>query len=87
MNICFPGAETESVLASLDQEGICVSGGSACASGSIGASRTLLALGRRKVDAMCSVRFSLGRDNTAEEVIKVAAVLEKVIARIRKVNK
>jgi cysteine desulfurase len=87
INICFPGAETESVLASLDQEGICASGGSACASGSISASRTLLALGRRKVDAVCSIRFSLGRDNTAEQVMKVAEVLEKVIARIRKVNK
>jgi cysteine desulfurase len=87
LNLCFPGAETESVLASLDQEGICASGGSACASGSISASRTLLAIGRRKIDAVCSVRFSLGRDTTAEQVTKVAVVLEKVVERIRKVNK
>jgi len=87
LSLCFPGAETESVLASLDQEGICVSGGSACASGSISASRTLLAIGRRKVDAVCSIRFSLGRDNTAEQVTRVAEVLEKVVARIREVNK
>jgi cysteine desulfurase len=87
LSLCFPGAETESVLASLDQEEICVSGGSACASGSISASRTLLAIGRRKVDAVCSIRFSLGRDNTAEQVTRVAEVLEKVVARIREVNK
>jgi cysteine desulfurase len=87
LNLCFPGAETESVIASLDQEGICASGGSACASGSINASRTLLAIGRRKVDAVCSVRFSLGKENTSEQIIKVAEVLEKVVRRIRMVNK
>jgi cysteine desulfurase len=87
LNLCFPGAETESVLASLDQEGICASGGAACSSGSISASRTLLALGRRKADAVCAIRFSLGRGNTAEQVTKVVEVLEKVIERIRNVNK
>jgi cysteine desulfurase len=87
LNLCFPGAETESVLASLDQEGICASGGSACASGSISASRTLLAIGRRKVDAVCSIRFSLGMDSTVEQVERVVEVLEKVINRIRSVNK
>ena len=87
LNLCFPGAETESVLASLDREEICASGGSACASGSIHASRVLLAIGRRKVDAICSVRFSLGRNNTSEQVIKVAEVLEKVVGRIRTLTK
>jgi cysteine desulfurase len=87
LSLCFPGAETESVLASLDHEGICASGGSACASGSINASRVLVAIGRRKADAVCSVRFSLGRYNTAEEAIKVSEVLEKVIERIRMVSK
>jgi cysteine desulfurase len=87
LNLCFPGALSESVLASLDQEGICASGGSACASGSISASRTLLAIGMRKVDAVCSIRFSLGKDNTAEQVVEVAEVLEKVVERVRKANK
>jgi cysteine desulfurase len=87
LNVCFPGAETESLLASLDQEGICVSGGAACSSGSINASRTLLAIGRRKVDAVCAIRFSLGKENTKEEVITVAKALEKAVARIRNVNK
>jgi cysteine desulfurase len=87
LNLCIPGAETGSLLASLDQEGICASGGAACSSGSIHASRTLLSIGRRKTDAVCAIRFSLGSENTIEEVLSVAVVLEKVVARIRSVNK
>jgi len=87
LNLCIPGAETESLLASLDQEGICASGGAACSSGSISASRTLLAMGRRKVDAVCAVRFSLGRENNRDEVHAAVAILEKVVKRIREANK
>ncbi len=87
LNLCIPGAETESLLASLDQEGICASGGAACSSGSISASRTLLAMGRRKVDAVCAVRFSLGRENTKDEVHTAVAIMEKVVKRIREANK
>jgi cysteine desulfurase len=87
LNLCIPGAETESLLASLDQEGICASGGSACSSGSISASRTLLAIGRRKVDAVCAIRFSLGRENTISEIRAAVDVLEKVVKRIRLANK
>jgi cysteine desulfurase len=87
LNYCFPGAETESILASLDQQGICVSGGSACSSGSVSASRTLMAIGRRKADAMCAVRFSIGRDNSIQEIKEVSEILEHVVQRIRNVNK
>jgi cysteine desulfurase len=87
LNVCFPGAETESLLASLDQEGICASGGAACSSGSISASRTLLAIGRRKVDSVCAIRFSLGKENTIAEVATVVKVLENAVSRIRSVNK
>lgn len=86
LNICFSGAETESIIASLDQEGICVSGGSACSSGSISASRTLLSIGRRKVDAVCAIRFSLGLNSTKDEVLKTVEVLTSVVKRIRIVN-
>ena len=86
LSICIPGAETESLLASLDQEGICASGGAACSSGSVGASRTLLAIGRRKVDAICTVRFSIGRNNTVDEINTAVDVLEKVTNRIRQAN-
>ncbi len=86
LNLCIPGAETESLLGSLDQEGICASGGAACSSGSISASRTLLAIGRRKADAVCAVRFSLGRENTADEVRTAVDILERVVKRIRKTS-
>jgi cysteine desulfurase len=87
LNLCIPGAETESLLASLDQEGICASGGAACSSGSISASRTLLAIGRRKTDAVCAIRFSLGRENNRDEVHTAAAILARVVKRIREANK
>ena len=86
LNLCIPGAETESLLASLDQEGICASGGAACSSGSISASRTLMAIGRRKADAVCAVRFSLGRENTADDVRIAVDILERVVKRIRKTS-
>jgi cysteine desulfurase len=87
LNLCFPGAETESVLASLDQDGVCASGGAACSSGSINASRTLLAIGRRKTDAVSAIRFSLGRENTKKDVMAAVDALEKAVKRIRTINK
>ena len=87
LNLCFPGAETESLLASLDQDGICVSGGAACSSGSIGPSRTLLALGRRKTEAVSAIRFSLGRENTKQNILTAVDALVKAVKRIRAVNK
>jgi cysteine desulfurase len=86
LSVCIPGAETESLLASLDQEGICASGGAACSSGSVGASRTLLAIGRRKIESLCTVRFSIGRNNTAEEIDTAVNVLERITRRIRQIN-
>lgn len=86
LSVCFPGAETEMLIASLDQEGICASGGAACSSGAIGESRTLTAIGRRKVEALSVVRFSLGKENTRDEVLTAVKVLEKAVKRIRKVN-
>jgi cysteine desulfurase len=87
LNLCFPGAETESVLASLDQDGVCASGGAACSSGSINASRTLLAIGRRKADAVSVIRFSLGKENTRKDVLAAVDALEKAVKRIRAINK
>jgi cysteine desulfurase len=82
----FMGVEGESTLIALDLEGIAVSTGSACASGSLKASHVLLAMGIDKEVAHYSVRFTLGR-HTGEEDIKV--VLEKlppIIERLRKMN-
>ena len=74
------GADGISLLAGLDLEGICASGGAACSSGSLEPSHVVAATGR-KAGAVSLVRFSLGRDTTGPEVEFVATVLPEVIRR------
>ena len=83
INILFQGVNAESLLLRLDMEGICVSAGSACSSGSLEASSTLLSLGLSKEESMSSLRFSLGRMNNKEELEKVIKVLKKIVLDIR----
>jgi cysteine desulfurase len=82
----FAGCDTLSVLAGLDLEGICVSGGSACSAGSIDLSPVLQAIGAPNDRETAMVRFSLGRESTAEEVTVVGEALRRVIGRIRAVG-
>ncbi len=86
LNLCFPGVETQVLLASLDQEGICASGGSACHSGSIDPSAVLLAIGRRPQEAACAIRFSLGVSNTREEVDFTVEALKRIVERVRAIG-
>jgi len=74
------GADSIALLAGLDLEGICASSGSACSAGSIEPSHVIVALGRR-TQANSLVRFSLGRDSTAEEVILVGQALPEIVRR------
>lgn len=67
-NLTFPGVEGEMLLAALDLAGIAVSHGSACASGALEPSRVLLNMGYSKSEAASSIRFSLSRFTTAEEI-------------------
>jgi cysteine desulfurase len=83
-NFLFPGVEGESILISLDMEGVAVSTGSACASGSLEPSHVLLAMGIKPEIAHSSIRFSLGKYNTMEEIRRVIKVLSPIIARLRK---
>ena len=82
-NFSFPGVEGESLLMRLDLAGIACSSGSACTSGSLEPSHVLSAMGLSPDTARSSVRFSLGRDNTAEEIDRVLAVLPPIVEDLR----
>jgi len=86
LNLSFPGAEGESILLSLDLEGIQVSTGSACASGSLEPSHVLLATGVGPGLAHGSIRFSLGKYSTGEEVDRVIRALPPIIERLRRMS-
>jgi cysteine desulfurase len=82
-NISFDGIEAESLLIALDLEGVAVSTGSACSSGSLEPSHVLRAMGGTHARTRNSLRFSLGPENTAEEVDFVLGVLPGLVTRLR----
>ena len=82
----FKGVEGEAVLLRLDAQGIAVSSGSACTSGDLRPSHVLLAMGIAQEEAHGSIRFSLGRNTTEEEIDYVLEVLPRVIEDIRKMT-
>jgi cysteine desulfurase len=82
----FRGAEGESILISLDFEGIAVSTGSACASNSLKSSAVLVAMGVSDEDSNYSIRFTLGKDNTREDVDKAIKILPGIVEKLRKMN-
>jgi cysteine desulfurase len=86
LNISFSGVEGEAILLHLDLEGIAVSTGSACSSGSLDPSHVLLATGTTPELAHGSIRFSLGRDTTAEEIDYVIEKITVIIAKLRKMS-
>lgn len=85
-NISFKDAEAEAILLLLDRMGICASSGSACTTGSIHPSHVLTAMGVDAGAARSSVRFSLGRYNTDEDVDYTLKHLPGIIARLRGVT-
>jgi cysteine desulfurase len=82
-NIAFEAVEAEAILLHLDRAGIAASSGSACASGAMQPSHVLQAMGVPAGVAHGAVRFSLGRDNTDDDVDRVLAVLPGIIDRLR----
>jgi cysteine desulfurase len=83
-NICFKGADSEAIILGL--KNIAVSNGSACTSTSIYPSHVLKALGLSDEDAFSSIRFSLGRFNTSEEIDIVVENVSSIIKRLRNMN-
>ena len=86
LNVSFTGVEGEAILLYLDLEGIAVSTGSACASGSLDPSHVLLATGVDAELAHGSIRFSMGRESSMQEVEYVLDVLPPIIQRIRNMS-
>ncbi|OGQ60652.1 MAG: cysteine desulfurase NifS, partial [Deltaproteobacteria bacterium RIFCSPLOWO2_02_FULL_53_8] len=85
-NISFEFVEGESLLLSLDMKGIAASSGSACTSGSLEPSHVLLAMGLTHEMSHGSVRFSLGKMNTAEEIDYLIEIMPPIVERMRSMS-
>jgi cysteine desulfurase len=83
LNVSFPGMDGEGLLINLDLEEICASSGSACMVGSIVPSHVLTAMGRTEAEAQATVRFSLGKGTTGEEIERTIGVLPGILERMR----
>lgn len=85
-NISFRYIEGEGLLINLDMQGVAVSTGSACSSGSLEPSPVIRALGRTDELARGSIRFSFGKDNTEEDVDYVLEVLPRAVENLRRLS-
>jgi cysteine desulfurase len=85
-NISFRYIEGEGLLINLDLQGVAVSTGSACSSGSLEPSPVIRALGRDDELARGSIRFSFGKDNTIEDVEYVLEVLPRAVDNLRRLS-
>jgi cysteine desulfurase len=83
VNLSVDFVEGESMLLNLDLEGVCASTGSACSSASLEPSHVLLALGLSPEQAHGSLRFTLGRGNSEEDIERVLDVLPGIVAKLR----
>ena len=86
VNFSFEFIEGESILINLDLAGIAVSSGSACSSGSLEPSHVILALGVPEELAHSSIRFSLGRDTTEEDMEYTYKVLKETVEKLRAIS-
>ena len=86
VNVSVDFIEGESTCLNLDLEGICISTGSACSSSDAEPSHVLLALGLSHEQARSSLRFTMGRLTTAEDIERVLEVLPRTVARLRAIS-
>ncbi|MBI3210568.1 MAG: cysteine desulfurase [Candidatus Solibacter usitatus] len=85
-SIRFDGIEGEAIVIALDLRGFAISSGSACSSGAVEPSHVLLAMGLSGEQARSSVRISLGRDNTVDQVDALSSAIADSVARLRKLS-
>lgn len=85
-NISFDGVEAEALLIALDLDGIAVSTGSACSSGTLEPSHVLKSMGLTPQRAQSSIRFSLGLGNTDDDITRTIDVLPGVVAKLRSLS-
>ncbi len=86
LNISIPGIEGEAMLFSLSEKGIYISTGSACSSGDSKPSHVMSAMGRSNLEAYGSLRLSLSKYNTQDEIEYVIKSLKEIVNRIRKIS-
>ncbi|MCI6236803.1 MAG: cysteine desulfurase [Firmicutes bacterium] len=82
VSVSFPGFDQRTLLINLDLAGICASGGSACTSGALEPSHVLMAMTQDRKRAEGTLRFTLGTENTEEEILETVRVLKETIDRI-----
>ncbi len=86
VNVSIDFVEGEAMLLNLDFEGICASTGSACSSLSMEASHVLMAMGIPTERARCSLRFSLGKWTTEDDIDTVLEVLPRIVTKLRAIS-
>lgn len=83
LSVSVPGADSEALLMHLDLAGVAASSGSACSTGAVEPSHVLVAMGVPRELALGAIRFSFGRESTAEDVQRAADVVPGVVAKVR----
>ena len=84
LHVCLPGVEREELLVGLAAQGVCVSGGSSCASGALEPSHVLSAMGVPAEVAIGAVRFTLGHDTSDADVDRALTIVPEVVATLRR---
>jgi len=85
-NVSIPGTDSEALLMHLDLAGIACSSGSACSTGAVEPSHVLTAMGVPRELGVAALRFSFGKDSTAEDVEAVAAALPRIVEKVRSLS-
>lgn len=86
LSFSFPGLRNDMILMNLDLAGVCASGGSACTTGALDPSHVLMAMHHDVDRAGGTIRFTLGPENTEQEIDRTVSVLAEVVARLRKIH-